>query len=268
MARYTEDTTTPMASFPPNVVAAETPVQPLLCSVVEKGQVWERVCKTKKFAVQVISTAFACGGVHVLVGWLTFTGWGKHAFASDATVCAAWKAHAPNVALDTEVFIDTLMTAFFVSGGQLPQRIKDVQFGRLPRVAHNAFPRGRLLSCLFPRCTARPTRQNHAANIGAWFGLSFCWMLVWGSFTFVVVFVFWSSPVVGGGQYQLCMPPWTYIAVRAVWTSIQGMLVCAGSYIAWCTRGERPSKAAVLPSNRQPLSPISPMLSPSFVDAN
>jgi hypothetical protein len=256
-----------VASVPSGSCMLDESPQPLLPSVIEPGQVYERVVKTKRFWVQVISTIIACGGVHVLVGWVQFTQWGKHSFDFDATVCAVWKAHPPNVALDIEVFADSMLTAFFVSGGQMPQRIRDVQYGRLPRVLPSAFPRGRLLTCLFPRGPRikgrPPTRHDHCANLSSWFGTAFGWMLIWGGFTFIIIFVLWAAPTVGAGQYDLCMTPWTYIIVRAIWTSIQGACVAAGSYILWMTRGER----VLLPSAREPLAPFSPGFT-SFTSVN
>ena len=248
------------------------PPQALLAgSVVEPGQVWERVVKTPAFIIQVTITTCICAGVHVLVGWLAYRQWGKIPFSEAGDACAVWPGHQPphGIAIDQEVFVDAFLTAFFVSSGQL-QRITDVHKGKLPRVAADAFPRGRLLSCLFPRGprvrgNQAPTRKDHSANVASWFLLALSWCFVWGGFTFVVVFVMWAAPAIGNERYWLCMSPWTFIAARAVWTSIQGAAVCAGSYILWCTRGDRAAPvgaaSALTGTFREPFSPTADFVS-------
>ena len=50
---------------------------------------------------------------------------------------------------------------------------------------------------------------------------------------------------IGGGRGEFCMAPWTYTIVRAFWTSLAAAGIAGGSYVLFCTRGERPSTAPV-----------------------
>ena len=125
---------------------------------------------------------------------------------------------------------------------------------------------------LFPRCAVRgrpATRHDHCANLRSWFGMVFACSTCWSAFTLLVLLALWSLPVGGPPAERLCLPPWTFIAVRAGWTTVQAVLVAAGAYIHWCTRGEHPQGVDALPvvtatkavlggSLREPLTPISP----------
>ena len=98
--------------------------------------------------------------------------------------------------------------------------------------------------------------------------MPFSWMVLWGGMTFLGCCVMWASPH-GGPHGTFCMSPLAYLIIRAVWTGLQGVLVCAGSYILWCTRGEHAAAHAVLGggAHREPLSPISPTID-GFVPVN
>ena len=175
-------------------------------------------------------------------------------------VCFTWTDPIP---LDAStrahllaVFVDTFLTTFFVSGGLLPQRIRDVQFGRLPLVHPMAFPSGCVLNVLYPRGPRvrgrPPTRQDHCANLCTWFSIIAAWTILWGGTTFLALAALWASPWGGPAHESFCISPLTYLIVRASWSGLQGVLVASGAYILWCTRGERPT---LLPSAREPLSP-------------
>jgi hypothetical protein len=257
----------------------------LRASTVERGEVWARVVKTRKFATRVVSTVIVAGGMHVLVGYFTFTSWGKRPFPApglpdhEGQACAVWPGHQPTngIALDGEVFVDTFLTALFVSSGQL-SAIRDVKKGVTPYIAPDAFPRGDIIGCLFPRGPRvkglfPPSRHDHCANLTSLFLVALSWCLVWGALSFVLIFIWWmvsgEGRLPGGGHDPVCMDAWTYIVIRAVWTSIQAGLVAGGSFCLWCTRGERADEqTSTLPTapgfggrpnggaaNREPFAP-------------
>ena len=244
---------------------------PLLLSLapVLPDDVVARVCKTRKWIMQVIATYIICFGVHVLAGWLIATHFGKSPMHEAGDACLVTSKYKPEngVALINEIPFDTFITAFLTSGGQLPQRIRDVQKGRLPRVSAAAFPRGRLLSFLFPKCqcgdASPPTRKDHGRNLLSLFGLAGACTVFWCAITFFGLFVMWCSPLIGGGEHTLCMSAWVYIFLRAAWTSV-GAAACTGcAYILWCTRGERPPPGGLAPlpvaMPRTPLADPTPM---------
>jgi hypothetical protein len=101
--------------------------------------------------------------------------------------------------------------------------------------------------------------------------MPFSWMVLWGGMTFLGCCVMWASPH-GGPHGTFCMSPLAYLIIRAVWTGLQGVLVCAGSYILWCTRGEHAAAHSLLGvgvggAYREPLSPLSPTID-GFVPVN
>jgi hypothetical protein len=63
------------------------PVQLLQLPPVEPGQVYRRVCRTRRFVHQVVGTVIGCAGVHVVVGWLVATKFGKESFWTAGDAC-------------------------------------------------------------------------------------------------------------------------------------------------------------------------------------
>lgn len=222
---------------------------------ITRGELARRLFCTAKFTQQAILTIVVCAGVHLLCGWLNYTQFGQFPFplANDSTAFACLeridKRPSHGVNLITEVLADALLTAFFVSGGQLAPRIKDVQHGRLPLVAADAFPTGCCcMTLLFPPCRKRggsaATRHDHAHNVASWLSLTFVWGVGWGGLTLAGLEVL---RVAAYDAYSpLCLAPWPYLAARAVWTAIEALLVVAGSYALWCTRGEADERSLPL----------------------
>jgi len=181
---------------------------------------------------------------------LTYTGYGKHPFpaANDTSADACivgMKGPQPayKINLVPEIFGDALLTAFFASGAQLPQRIKDVTAGRLPLVQSEAFPGGCPYSCLFPPCRKSggvpASRHDHTRNLASWFGLALSWGIGWGALTVLVLEVLLKLNCLGHEHECVrCFSPWEYIAMRAFWTDLEALMVVGGSYILWSTRGE------------------------------
>ena len=253
-------------------------LQPSTSSPVGYGEIYSRVLKTRLFVQTVISAAIICAGVHVLFGWLVYTCWGSCAFpmgansTNDTAVDACLAMHhdpASPVNLSNEIFIDSILTAFFTSGAQMYMRINDVRHGRLPLVTTAAFPRG-CLKLLFPPCRKRgglpATRFDHGRNLASWFALTLVWGLGWGLLTLAVLIVIKLGA--GHAKTPLCLSPWTYIAARAAWTDIEAVLVAAGAFVLWCTRGEG-DEELVLPGgglspgvNHGGLSAIKPLREP------
>lgn len=222
---------------------------------VARGEVCSRVVCSGRFFLQLVLTAIVCFGAHVLAAWLGYKCWGHCPFpnASDTAAYACLESFHPPPAVDhrrinlmTEVFIDSLITAFFASGAQLASRIKDVQAGRLPMVLPEAFPRGCLLRTLYPPCRKRggapATRHDHLHNLGSWGALVLIWGLGWGAFTLAVLEVLRTAT-----GAPLCLAPWRYIFARAAWTDIEAILVVGGSYTLWSTRGEGTADEAYTP---------------------
>ena len=69
------------------MLSAQPPVALLQLPPVEPGQVYRRVCCTRKFVHQVVGTAIGCSAVHVVVGWLVATQFGKESFWKAADAC-------------------------------------------------------------------------------------------------------------------------------------------------------------------------------------
>ena len=215
----------------------------LRSSPVQPGDLCRRVICTKQFIKQLVATLIICAGVHVLSGYMTFTHFGKEPFpaANDTSKDAClvpMKGPKPEFAVNLvpEIFADAILTAFFTSGAQLPQRIRDVRKGMLPLVQADAFPGGCPYSCCFPPCRKAggvpASRHDHWHNLASWFGLTLSWGVGWSVLTLVILE---GTLRLGGPR---CFSPWEYIAARAVWTDIEAILVVSGSFVLWSTRGE------------------------------
>jgi hypothetical protein len=236
----------------------------LQTATVQRGDVWRRVVRTRHFQCAIAGVAVGCASVHVFFGWLAYRNWGKRPFPppGEANACLVLpgKQHQGGIALIGEVIVDATLTAFFVSGGMLHARINDVRAGRLPLVAPDAFPRGCLLPCLFPRCALRDgrpaTRHDHCNNIKSWAAIVLVCGIGWGCLTLGLLAVLWALPVGGPARVSFCLTPWTFVAVRAVWSDVQAVIIASGCYVLWCTRGDRTDGEK--PANREPLSPLSP----------
>ena len=101
-----------------------TEVPPLVSSPVAPGELCRRGVCTPRFAQLVTTTTVICAAVHVLFGWLSYTCWGRCKFPA-ANETAAYAClelpqadGSPAVALVREVFVDSILTAFFTCGAQ------------------------------------------------------------------------------------------------------------------------------------------------------
>lgn len=123
------------------VLVTVRPLDPALLTsnLVGRGQVWRRVIHTGVFYRTLLAAAIGCAAVHVLFGWLVATCWGHcempSAVNGSACLVPPGDQETRGISLVSEVMVDSLLTTFFVSGGQLPARINDVKNGRLPLVA-------------------------------------------------------------------------------------------------------------------------------------
>jgi hypothetical protein len=73
--------------------------------------------------------------------------------------------HPYGVNLMVEIFVDATITAFMISLLHWPLRFRDVRLGIIPLIEPDAFPRGFVLTLLFPNwidCldSQRPTRNG------------------------------------------------------------------------------------------------------------
>mmetsp|Transcript_31283 Transcript_31283/g.81734 ORF Transcript_31283/g.81734 Transcript_31283/m.81734 type:complete len:284 (-) Transcript_31283:124-975(-) len=262
----------------------------LRTSPIEPGDVWRRVSNGPKFWRSTIMQAITAYVAHVLVGWLTYTCWGTCPIPApgerDACFTLPGKEHEDSggVTLINEVFIDATVTACVISSVQWLTRFRDVRLGIIPVVQQQAFPRGCVLTFLYPNwcdCLGgdRPTRQDWAAHLRTLIALALCWGLVFGGFTLVVLLLISMIPIGGGSGRTLCFSPWAYILARAAWTDIEVVLVAMGSFCLWSSRAAPSELELSPPSNmfsvvsglgprgklREPLSPISPA---DFVSVN
>jgi hypothetical protein len=229
---------------------------------VARGEVVRRVVRTRPFCCAIMATAIGCAAVHVLVGYLSYRCWGHCPFPGDgdrqACLVLPGEQEQGGISLVSEVLVDATLTAFFVSGGMISARVKEVRNGRLPLVLADAFPRGWLLSCMFPRCSKRggvpATRHDHLHNVGSWLGITAAFGFGWGGMTLGVLGALWALPIGGPAQVSFCMSPWAFIALRAFWSDLEAIIVASGAYILWCTRGDV-QVPKLHAGTREPLSP-------------
>lgn len=209
------------------------------------GQVWRRACCTAHFARTVVVATCFTALLHVLVGWAQYTCYLTCAMpterAADAClVLPGQTASRRGVALITEVLGDAFFCAWGVAGALLPRRRRDVRQGRLPLIAADAFPRGCLLKCAFPRIDprGRPIEPNdHPQNLKSWHAVAFSWAVGWGGMTLSLLALLWALPGAGGPRGSFCISPWAYIGVRAAWSGLESLLVASGCYVLWGTLG-------------------------------
>jgi len=241
-----------------------------MVEVVQPGDVVRRVIRTRKFAVAITLQMIICGGVHVLVGYLQQSCFGQcevpmPGVGNDACLLPG----VGRIHIISEVFIDAFLTSFFISGVSLAGRTRDVRNGTVPPVSPEAFPRGAVLSLLYPRCGPITRRERRLANVRSWVGITITWGTLWGTFTMLTAFVLYLVPVDGPAGERFCLSPWQFIYARALWTDIEAVLVAVGSFVLWCTRAPRPadrelygSVASVASSPRAKLLHEDPLVVP------
>lgn len=210
---------------------------PVLASTpVARGELW-RVLRSRPFQRELAKGVLGNIVVHVIVGWVMNLRVHKEACFFD---------HRGTV-LSGEVWVDSLLTAFFVCGSQI-ERINDVRAGKLPLVAADAYPRGPLAVLFFRgSCVRAPSRKDHCTNLTALFSVALAWGVLWGALTYGLLYAAWALPVLTPARGPFCLSPWAFTAARAGWTAIEAGCVCAGSYLLWCTKGEgAPRKGALV----------------------
>jgi hypothetical protein len=220
------------------------PVNPPLLrfAPVAAGELCLRVACTTRFLRVVSAAAITWAGVWIFVGWWQFSCWGRCGFPSwdsaGASACLEASARTNHgVALVREAFVDSFLTALLTSVSLQHLIITGVRRGSLPLVMADAFPRGRLLRALFPACRVRgkpATRHDHAHNVAAALSIALVWGGLWGGLSLAL----WGVAQLASGGAQLCVHPWTFIAMRASWMAIEAACVASGSYALWSTRGE------------------------------
>jgi hypothetical protein len=216
---------------------------------IERGDVWRRVRHGPKFKRAALVQAIVCGGLHVLIGWLMYSCWGtcRVPDPGERDACFIFPGrggglrHPYGVNLMVEIFVDATITAFMISLLHWPLRFRDVRLGIIPLVEPDAFPRGFVLTLLFPNwidCldSQRPTRNDWAAHLRTLVALSIVWGVLWGGFTLCVLLAVSFVPYEGQPFHSFCLRPWTYILVRAVWSDIEVVLVAMGSFVLWSSR--------------------------------
>lgn len=134
--------------------------------------------------------------------------------------------HAMPTSLAEAMPIDAVMTAFFACLGAM-KRLDDVQRGVAPHIAPDALHRGPLW-LLFPRGTPG------LPKLSSLLGVTIVWGCLWGGLCVGLLSLAFAARRALLGV--VCMEGWTYIAVRAVWSTSEALLVSAGSYILWCAR--------------------------------
>jgi len=253
---------------------------------IEAGDVWRRVSRGPKFKRAAVLQAITAGGLHILIGWLMYSCWGSCAVPppGERDACFVLPGHEASsvgVSLIHEVFIDSACTAFVICSLHWPMRFRDVRLGIVPYVSPDAYPRGCVLTMLFPNwCDCidgePPTRGDWAAHLRTLVALSLVWGTLWGAFTALLLLL---PSLLSATAHEFCMSPWTYILVRAAWTDIEVVLVSMGSFVLWCSRAAEPRQSergsqilavasAAQPATklREPLAPLSP--NANFVSVN
>ena len=188
---------------------------------------------------QLFLTLIICSGVHVLFTWGSLSNWNDHAVVQ---VCLfRWAHPAGYSSLPTSLAeampVDAVLTAFFTCLGAM-KRMGEVQRGWAPHVPPDALHRGPLW-LLFPR------GAQSLPRLSSLLGVTLVWGCLWGGLCLGLL-----TAIYAANRNSLCLSGWQYIAARTCWSTTEGVLVSAGSYLLWCSKADdvRATAHARLPS--------------------
>lgn len=177
---------------------------------------------------QLLLTALASIGVHLLVGWGVLTNWNDH---QPIPICLfAWAHPAGYSGAGTSIAqaipVDAFLVAFIVCLFSM-KRVGDVQRGLLPHVPSAVLHRGPLF-VLFPRGT------EVFPKVSSLLLVTFVWTILWTALMLGALSIAYAA----GGDRSLCISGWTYTVARGAWGTLEALLVSAGSFLLWCSKGE------------------------------
>ena len=188
---------------------------------------------------QLFLTLTICSSVHTLMSWGSVSNWAAH---EPIGVCVfAWSHPTGYSGMGTSLMevmpIDALVTAFFACLGAMP-RMFEVQRGWVLPVPPTAMCRGPLW-LLFPRGVSLLPRLSSLLAV------TVVWGALWGGVCLGALSIAWLA---GGGALSgrsCCVSPWTYTIARACWSTSEGVLVSAGSFLMWASKGLDPTTKSV-----------------------
>ena len=177
-------------------------------------------------SAQLLLTLIICSSVHVLFTWGSLSNWNDHRVVD---VCLYRWAHPAGwsslpTSLAEAMPIDAVMTAFFACLGAM-KRMDDVQRGILPHVPPETLRRGPL-PLLFPRGAASMPK------LSSLLGVTLVWGCLWGGLCLGILSLAWAP------HSHLCLNGWSYVAMRAAWSTTEALLVSAGSFLLWCSKAD------------------------------
>ena len=181
-----------------------------------------RALTSKQCLWQLVLTLIICSGVHITFTWGTLTNWNDHHVID---VCLFRWAYPDGykkmpTSLAEAMPVDAALTAFFTCAGGM-KRMDDVRRGLLPHVPPDALHRGPLW-LLFPRGLSAFPRTSSLL------GVTLVWGCVWGGLCLGLLSMVWAP------KASLCLPGWTYIFMRAAWSTVEALMVSAGAFVLWC----------------------------------
>jgi hypothetical protein len=178
---------------------------------------------SNRFA-QLLLCFLICVGAHVLITWGQLSNWADHELVDVCLFRWAHPAgfHGLGTSLAEAMPVDATLTAFLACLGAM-RRIDDVQRGVAPHVAPDALHRGPL-ALLFPRGARALPRLSCLLSV------TLVWGVLWGALTLAVLTAVWAAST---PPRSLCMPGWAYVGARAAWSTVEALLVSAGSYVLW-----------------------------------
>jgi hypothetical protein len=213
----------------------------------DQNEILWRVLTSRQCLWQLLLTLIICSGVHVLFTWGSLSNWNDHAAVQ---VCLfRWSHPAGYSSLPTSMAeampIDAVLTAFFTCLGAM-KRMGDVQRGWAPHVPPDALHRGPLW-LLFPRGVQSLPR------LSSLLGVTLVWGCLWGGLCLGLL-----AAIYAANRNSLCLTGWQFIAARACWSTTEGVLISAGSYLLWCSKADDVSCPRHEPTNEHPAVHVSP----------
>ena len=198
----------------------------------EENRILFRALTSRACVWQLLLTACGSCGVHILVAWGSLSDWNDH---RPVDICLFGWTHPDGydkggTSISETMPVDAFVVAFVVCLGAM-KRMGDVQRGWVPHVPSTALHRGPLW-LLFPRGSEALPR------LSSLLGVTVVWATLWGGLALCLLSIAWASSGCAGPSGQLCMKSWTFIISRACWSTTEAVLVSAGSFLLWCSKGE------------------------------